>query len=432
MKTQANQTRFPFALKGRYLSNRMQGTKCRSLRMTANAGRTCTDRPTAIGIAAERSLRMTALALIIVCTTLLQAQTPLHVTPTGTGNGTSWLTATSLENAVSTAQTGTIIWVQAGEYLLNNTLEVPAGTLLYGGFAGTESRLEDRNYAERATILDGQDAVRVVTLGDSAVLNGFTVRNGAAISVGQYDGGAVWMSVNAKVENCHILNSRALDYGGGIYAVGNGLIFGTVISGNRAGIDGLAVYGTTVTLLNNTITRNYGIDCDTDADIDWGEWVITPPNCTTTGDSTRTCLHDPRLMEVRPIPALGHDWQVYGTGQAPTCTQEGFGELKCSRCDEISTSDIVPALGHDEGAWHTALASTCTEAGYRELRCTRCDYLLETEAIPVLGHDIGDPVIVAPTCTEDGSSTISCSRCDYEEVTPLFALGHDWQVYGTG
>ncbi|MCL2027929.1 MAG: fibrobacter succinogenes major paralogous domain-containing protein, partial [Bacteroidales bacterium] len=188
----------------------------------------------------------------------------IYVKPNATGNadGTSWDHATTLENAMILAQTSPDdIWVQAGTYPVHNTLQVPAETRLFGGFDGTETELSARNYATNTTIFEGNNTHTVVRLGDHAVLNGFTVRNGRAGS-GNSSGGGVYMGQDAQVENCYIMHNRAVSYGGGIFAEGDGLVYNTVIAHNAAGIDGSAIYGTSLIVQNNTIVGNeIGIDC---------------------------------------------------------------------------------------------------------------------------------------------------------------------------
>lgn len=71
---------------------------------------------------------------------------------TDTGDGSSWANATTLTKALDKAVAGDQIWVQGFETLTGNNLyvapkegfAVKSGVQLYGGFAGTESRLSQR------------------------------------------------------------------------------------------------------------------------------------------------------------------------------------------------------------------------------------------------------------------------------------------------
>jgi uncharacterized protein (TIGR02145 family) len=184
------------------------------------------------------------------------AQKVVYVRVDGTGTGTSWANASSLEQAMTLATSGDQVWVQQGLYYPSATVQVPTGVQMYGGFLGNETLLSQRNYAENRTIIDGQKR-RVVRLGNNAVLDGFAIINGHAhIDFLGPRGGGVWMENNARVENCYILDNTASEYGGGIHAVGDGLVYNTLFSGNIAGIDGLAIYGTTLEVRNVTISQN--------------------------------------------------------------------------------------------------------------------------------------------------------------------------------
>ncbi len=89
----------------------------------------------------------------------------------GSNNGTSWANAfTDLSDALSTANSGDEIWVASGVYKpgaivdFNGnggfdprevTFQIPNGVALYGGFAGTEGSLAERNWEINLTILSG-------------------------------------------------------------------------------------------------------------------------------------------------------------------------------------------------------------------------------------------------------------------------------------
>lgn len=75
-----------------------------------------------------------------------------YVSPQGGGDGLSWQSTLTLTQALNTATAGDQIWVQGFETLTGNNLyvapkegfAVKSGVQLYGGFAGTESRLSQR------------------------------------------------------------------------------------------------------------------------------------------------------------------------------------------------------------------------------------------------------------------------------------------------
>ncbi|MBO4655100.1 MAG: hypothetical protein J5644_06110 [Bacteroidales bacterium] len=97
----------------------------------------------------------------------------IYVTPTGAGthSGNSWANATSsIEDAQALAQThNAVVWVAAGTYYGDtaaaNAFTMRDGVSVYGGFAGNESADYDlslRDFETNATILDGQNARRVL------------------------------------------------------------------------------------------------------------------------------------------------------------------------------------------------------------------------------------------------------------------------------
>jgi uncharacterized repeat protein (TIGR01451 family) len=74
-------------------------------------------------------------------------------------SGSSWLTPTTLSNALSNATSGDEIWVATGVYTpgLNqtDTFTIPAGVAVYGGFAGGEASRDARDWATNPTVLSG-------------------------------------------------------------------------------------------------------------------------------------------------------------------------------------------------------------------------------------------------------------------------------------
>jgi len=79
---------------------------------------------------------------------------------TGASNGRSWYDAfTNLQSALSAAQPGDSVWVSLGIYTPDTgraaTFQIKSGVQLYGGFAGVETRLEQRNWSTFRTLLKG-------------------------------------------------------------------------------------------------------------------------------------------------------------------------------------------------------------------------------------------------------------------------------------
>ncbi len=128
---------------------------------------------------------------------------------TGANNGSSWADAyTDLQSALDGAAPGQAIWVAAGTYKPQggtpstlSVFKITKGVALYGGFAGTETMLSQRNPTVNPTILSGDlngddlpnefntnrsdNALHVLYV-DSLVsgqvlIDGFTIRNGHSL-----------------------------------------------------------------------------------------------------------------------------------------------------------------------------------------------------------------------------------------------------------
>lgn len=158
------------------------------------------------------------------------------------GNGASWATAfCSLQSALDAAQPGNQIWVAQGTYLPEKaadgsapathqlkTFFINKNIKLYGGFAGTESSLNQRNWALNPTILSGDvgtpdvnpdNAYHVVWMNNvntSALLNGFIIEKGWAngpggdnsdVGAGLYINGDNGVDSSPMIVNCTFRNN---------------------------------------------------------------------------------------------------------------------------------------------------------------------------------------------------------------------------------
>ncbi|MDR1951804.1 MAG: hypothetical protein LBP96_06215 [Bacteroidales bacterium] len=69
------------------------------------------------------------LFISLLFTSIAHAQ--IHVSVGGNGNGTSWVDACSLEQAMTLATSGTQVWVQQGIYFPSATVHVPSGVEMH-------------------------------------------------------------------------------------------------------------------------------------------------------------------------------------------------------------------------------------------------------------------------------------------------------------
>jgi hypothetical protein len=130
----------------------------------------------------------------------------IYVSPTGTGNGTSWAAAAGIENAVNNLATNSDqLWIKQGTYTLDFSagLTSPAASL-YGGFVGTETALNQRSTDATLTVIQS----RVWTLGfafNACVIDGFTLLRLPAIQTTVNSRG------HATIRNC-IFDGAWIDF----------------------------------------------------------------------------------------------------------------------------------------------------------------------------------------------------------------------------
>ena len=200
------------------------------------------------------------------------AQVTLHVVNAAGSNPvapySSWATAaTDIQDAINAAAPGDIVLVTNGVYatgglamagtLTNRVvLNLPITVMSVNGFRWTAIQ-----GAWDPMAITGPGAVRCAWVGDGAVLNGFTLQNGATsiTGIGIVDGplssgGGVWCnSTNGIVSNCVLTNNAAAYSGGGM---ANGTLDNSLIINNQAEYGGGVLEAT---LNNCTVINNLAI-----------------------------------------------------------------------------------------------------------------------------------------------------------------------------
>ncbi len=141
-----------------------------------------------------------------------------------TPDGQSWAAAyKTLQAAVDAAYaaSGGEVWVKTGTYTATTdpVLTMKSGVSIYGGFAGTESARDQRNWSANITTIDGEKARSCVAGANAAVLDGFTVTRGSRS--GSSGGGMLNSHASPTVTNCIFTGNSAGGYGdsggGGMY-----------------------------------------------------------------------------------------------------------------------------------------------------------------------------------------------------------------------
>ena len=222
------------------------------------------------------------------------------------GDGQSWATAyCDLQTALETASglnadaepsnDVDAIWIAEGSYVPSAELEagdarssafsLVDGVLLHGGFAGSETSLDQRDWAAHQTVLSGDlgiagnssdNAYTVVYCGDriETTIDGITITNGRAD--GSYvsghperqNGGGVYCGWSTlTLTNCEVLGNTAQNGGGICSHHGTLTIENCALSGNSAE-NGGAIW--------NSLDADYTDQSQTGADLAEQTSIDTP------------------------------------------------------------------------------------------------------------------------------------------------------------
>lgn len=199
----------------------------------------------------------------------------VDVSALGANDGSSWADSfDDLQAALSAVVSGDEIWVAAGTYTPTDatdrsaTFVVQNGVRLYGGFAGTETSLGERDWTTYVTVLSGEigtpnledNSYRVVysqSTGPTTEIDGFTVTRGYA----DREGAGIWLEQASPVlSNLTITDNHAIGPPGwvGLYStnLSNPTLDHVTISDNGGG--GGNVWGGTVTACTVTGNDNWG------------------------------------------------------------------------------------------------------------------------------------------------------------------------------
>ncbi len=200
------------------------------------------------------------------------------VTSDGTGNGSDWGQAMTLQAALTSGGGCDEIWVKAGTYTPGVTREdsfqILPGVAVYGGFAGDELVRTTRNVATHLTILSGDigvagdntdnsyhvvfmDGTQGTKITATTVLDGFTIRDGNADGSGsQNSGGGLYCDGSGDTSHeCSpslrnlVFSDNSAGFGGGAvanYGINGGTsspsLSNVIFRDNSAGVFGGAIF----------------------------------------------------------------------------------------------------------------------------------------------------------------------------------------------
>lgn len=194
------------------------------------------------------------LLAITLCSFLSLKSQIVYVVQGGSGSGASWNNATgNLKEALDNAEFGDEVWVASGTFYpltcqncmvdqRGTPFQVKDGVKLYGGFAGWESAISQRNIIENPSYLSGdidQDGsssnnsytvLFTENVGDNTLIDGFIITGGRADNnfapLGEpFNSGAGWYNKGSLsggashpvIQNCTFNDNWAWGFGGGTY-----------------------------------------------------------------------------------------------------------------------------------------------------------------------------------------------------------------------
>ena len=211
----------------------------------------------------------------------------VKLSASGKNNGDSWDNAyKDLQSAINAAGVNDQIWVAAGTYKPGDTREdsfqLMDGVTIYGGFAGMETTVEQRDIKNNVTTLSGsigdenniQDnsytVVKFTNKNGTATLDGLTIQDGfsnqdAVIDDNNKDdinnnGGGIHNQGTLTLRNVVVQNNQANADGGGILNDGTLTIENSQLRNNKTEDDGGGIRNNgTITIINSTIADNTSI-----------------------------------------------------------------------------------------------------------------------------------------------------------------------------
>lgn len=190
---------------------------------------------------------LTLLSIVAAITSIAQAGVVYYVTPGGSGDGSTWETAfEDLQTAIDYASSGDEIWVRRGTYRPTSKphggstsrekhFSLRSGVSVYGGFVGSETARNQRDFSKNKTILSGDigtpgdnsdNCYHVFyhplgsVIGSDTMLNGFTITSGNANgnATHSYGGGMLNTGITPVIKNCTFTLNFAVK-GGGVYNI---------------------------------------------------------------------------------------------------------------------------------------------------------------------------------------------------------------------
>lgn len=182
---------------------------------------------------------------------MLQAQSNVvFVAPGGAGDGSSWSSPMGdIQKAIALAgedrENVKDVWIQAGTYSPTQRLNLKDSVNVYGGFAGTETTIEERVKVDggnawdfkNQTIINGGDSIACMAAAKAMlqpiVVDGITFEHGAALSAKSDNGGGIRLNVNVTLQNSIVRNCFSNNAGGAVQIYPAGDVYNCLFENNR-------------------------------------------------------------------------------------------------------------------------------------------------------------------------------------------------------
>ncbi len=183
----------------------------------------------------------------------------VNAAQTGPADGRSWATAFSTihkANNTAAADPGGEVWVAGGNYAapMETGLMLSPGVSLYGGFAGTETARDQRDWNAHPTVIVGAGMYWGATIGaDDAVLDGFGITRGAP--------GMFIRNCSPRVANCLFVDNSGAWAGGISNEGGSPTVVNCTFkqnTGSGSSAAGITSYGGSPTVTNCVFAENTG------------------------------------------------------------------------------------------------------------------------------------------------------------------------------
>ncbi|HQO35746.1 MAG TPA: right-handed parallel beta-helix repeat-containing protein, partial [bacterium] len=352
------------------------------------------------------------------------------------GDGSSWEKAcTSISAAIRMMWASGEIWVAGGTYRESVCME--PGIALYGGFAGTEEEVSERNWTTNVTVIDATERSVAVFCADDTILAGFTVTGALSgidcnlcspivadctITVNGKNGVSC-SSSSAMLTNCTIIENG----GTGIYCGSSSpTLTDCTISENRG--SGIFCGDSSPTLTKCTITRN----AITAIDIMDGGGVYCYLSCPTLTDCTIMDNGESGILCRDSSPTLTSCTITGNAHDGVSCLSSSLTLTNCTITGN-SSDGVYYYLGGSPAMTNCTISEN---AGYG----VYCDYgsspamtnctISENAGIGVVCYRGCSPILNNCTISGNGNRGIACQNDSSPALNNCAIIGNTGEQGG--